>query len=362
MGTSGFTNPILLGALVALLAAACFGVTAPFIQIFGRGLGPFVTASLLYLGAALGSLPVPRLPRRGRVQTEPPIRRRHLGRLLLVAFFGAALAPTLFAWGLQRVPAATASLLLNGEVVFTVGLAALFFREHVGSHALLAVVIMCVGGIVAASGAPRSAQGLLGTVAIVGAVLGWALDNVLTRPLADLDPGEVVRTKALLGVVLTATLALVRGEPWPQPGPLFGLLLCGATGYGLSLRLYLLAQRRIGTARTGSIFALAPFLGAATAMVLGDRSPTWTTGLAAALFALGAALHLTERHSHSHAHWPLEHEHAHRHDDGHHRHAHDVDPGRAHSHPHQHAAAEHSHPHGPDVHHGHPHERSRPPR
>jgi hypothetical protein len=178
---------------------------------------------------------------------------------------------------------------------------------------------------------------------------------VLTRPLADLDPAAVVRGKALLGALLTALVAAARGEPAPQPAALGGLLLCGATGYGVSLRLYLLAQRRIGAARTGSIFALAPFLGAAAAILLGDRSPTWTTGLAAALFACGAALHLTERHAHAHLHDAVEHEHAHRHDDGHHDHAHAGEAPAAHSHPHRHAELEHSHPHGPDLHHGHSH-------
>jgi drug/metabolite transporter (DMT)-like permease len=347
------SNPIIIGVLVALAAAVCFGVTAPFIQSLGRGLGPFTTAGLLYLGAALGSL---RLPRRGVERLEPPLRRAHLGRLAAVAFFGAALAPTLFAWGLQRVSATTASLLLNAEAVFTVALAALVWREQVGRRALLAAAIMCLAGIVAVGGAPRSSHGLVGIAAILGAVLAWALDNVLTRPLADLDPAAVVRGKALLGVTLTAALALLRREPFPTFGVLSGLLLCGATGYGLSLRLYLLAQRRIGAARTGSIFALAPFIGAAVAMLLGDRSPSWATGLAVVLFAAGAVLHLTEKHAHGHHHEALEHEHAHRHDDGHHDHAFGADSPQPHSHPHRHPEREHSHPHGPDAHHGHSHE------
>jgi drug/metabolite transporter (DMT)-like permease len=345
-------NPILAGALVALFAAVCFGITAPFIQVLGRGVGPFATAGLLYFGAALGSL---HLPRRGGDRAEPPIRRVHLCRLAAVAFFGAALAPTLFAWGLQRVSATTASLLLNAEAIFTVALAALVWREHVGRRALLAAAIMCLAGVVAVGGAARSTHAIPGIAAILGAVLAWALDNVLTRPLADLDPAAVVRGKALLGVVLTATLALVRREQLPAPWELAGLLLCGATGYGLSLRLYLLAQRRIGAARTGSIFALAPFIGAAAAMLLGDRSPTWATGLAAILFGLGATLHLTERHGHPHHHQPLEHDHAHRHDDGHHGHPHDAAIPGGHSHSHQHAGFEHAHPHGPDAHHEHPH-------
>jgi hypothetical protein len=126
-------------------------------------------------------------------------------------------------------------------------------------------------------------------------------------------------------------------------------------GYGLSLRLYLLAQRRIGAGRTASAFALAPFVGAAAGWALGDRPATLFTGLAALLFALGAYLHATEGHAHGHVHEPLAHEHLHRHDDGHHTHAHREPVPEPHSHWHVHAPLAHDHPHAPDLHHSHRH-------
>ena len=223
---------------------------------------------------------------------------------------------------------------------------------------VLAAVLMCAGGALtvhdAATGSP---SGLLGRLAIMAAVAAWALDNVLTRPLADLDPTAVVRGKALFGVAMTVALAASRGESLPSAVQVAGLVLCGATGYGLSLRLYLLAQRRVGAARTGSVFALAPFFGAAVAAGLGQGTLTWTAAAAAGLFASAVALHLTERHAHQHTHAPLAHDHAHAHDhgDGHHEHAHAIVPSGPHAHMHEHVARVHSHPHGPDAHHGHRH-------
>jgi drug/metabolite transporter (DMT)-like permease len=346
-------NPIAIGTVLAALAALAFGVTTPFIQRFGAGLGPFATASLLYLGAAIGAIPV---PRRAAEAREAAVGRRHVPRLLAVAFFGAALAPTLFAWGLQRVPALYGSLLLNAEALFTLGLAALVHREHVGRRVAVAALLMFAGGAATVAGASSaSAGGLLGSLAVVAAVFSWALDNVLTRPFADLDPAAVVRVKALCGAALTASLALTFGEPLPGWSQLAGLLACGATGYGISLRLYLLAQRRIGAGRTGSVFAVAPFVGALAAILLGDRSVGFVTAAAAALFVAGLVLHLTERHRHEHAHEPVSHDHAHRHDDGHHDHHHDVMPEGAHAHPHTHEAFTHEHLHGPDSHHDHRH-------
>jgi drug/metabolite transporter (DMT)-like permease len=347
-------SPFAVGTALAALAALAFGATTPFIQRFGAGLGPFTTAALLYLGAALGALGPPR----GRAERrETSVRLRHLPRLLAVAFLGAALAPTLFAWGLQRVPAAYGSLLLAGETIATVALAALVHREHVGRRVALAALLMFAGGAVIVAGASSSGPvGLLGALAVVAAVLAWALDNVATRPLAELDPAAVVRGKALCGLAMTGALALLLGEASPDWRQVAGLLGCGVLGYGVSLRLYLLAQRRIGAGRTGSVFALAPFVGALVAVLLGDRSSGAATAVAAALFGAGVALHLTERHGHEHRHDAMSHDHAHRHDDGHHDHGHVPAPVGPHAHPHQHPARVHAHSHGPDAHHGHRHD------
>jgi len=136
---------------------------------------------------------------------------------------------------------------------------------------------------------------------------------------------------------------------------MLGLLLVGATGYGLSLRLYLLAQRAFGAARTGSVFAFAPFMGALLAVALGERFLSWGVLLGGGLMLLGVLLHLTESHDHVHVHEALVHEHAHVHDDGHHAHVHDPMPDGPHSHVHEHEPVRHAHAHVPDAHHTHRH-------
>jgi drug/metabolite transporter (DMT)-like permease len=331
-------NPIRRGSALALLAALTFGITAPLVQRFGRGTGPVPTAALLYLGAALATLG----PSRGR-GSEAPVGRNQLPRLLLIAILGAVMAPTALAWGLQHTSATSASLLLNFEAVFTVLLGWLFFREHVGRRVALAVALMVLAGTCLVVASRTDAGGVgWGALAIVFATLGWALDNTLTRPLADLDPTQVVRYKAGLGALLGFGLSLALRQPFPKTLPAVALLMCGATGYGLSLRLYLLAQRQIGAGRTGSIFAIAPFAGAGAAWAMGDRPDILPTLVAAVLFGIGVYLHLTEKH-------------AHRHDDGHHDHAHDPPFLGEHSHPHRHERRTHAHPHAPDTHHQHRH-------
>lgn len=338
------------GGRLAVLAALAFGVTTPLIQKLGHGIGPAPSAALLYAGAALAS----GNPFRSRAAgKEAYVRTEHIGRLVVTSIFGAVAAPMCLTWGLQHTDGAGASLLLNFEAVFTVMFAWMLFRESIGHRVALGLTAMVAGGVCLVLGGPHGPGFGWGAIAIVLATLGWALDSTLSRPLADLDPTEVVRWKGGFGAVFGIAISLALGSSLPGVWQSLGLILCGATGYGLSLRFYLLAQRRIGAARTGSIFALAPFVGAATACILGDRSPNGATLVAAFLFAGGVVLHLTEVHGHRHSHEPIEHEHLHRHDDGHH--LHDAPTAGEHSHLHCHEGHVHEHAHAPDLHHGHRH-------
>jgi drug/metabolite transporter (DMT)-like permease len=340
-------SPILSGGALAVASAATFGATTPLVQRFGHGAGPFATAALLYGGAALVSA-VPA----GRRET--PLRRADAGRIVAVAVLGAVVAPVAFAWGLQRTSGVTAALLLNLEAVFTVLLARLLWREALGARVALAVSAMVAGGVLLVfDGRAASITAGWGALAVAGATLAWAGDNVVGRPLADRDPTRVVLAKGAFGSALSLGLALALSERLPSWRDAAALGACGALGYGISLRLYLRAQRIVGAARTGSIFAVAPFLGAAMAWAMGERSGGLATIGAGALCAVGVALHLTESHDHAHAHDTLEHEHAHRHDDGHHTHTHDTMPEGEHSHAHRHEPQAHVHPHGADLHHRH---------
>lgn len=341
-------SPFLAGTALALASAATFGVTAPLVQRFGSGLGPFTTAGLLYAGAVFTSA------RAGRADAEARVRARHWPRLLFAAVAGALVAPASLAFGLQRTSGTAASLMLNLEAVFTAVLAALMLREHLGRRVLFAIFAMFAGTVCLLQGG-GSAVVNVGLAAVALATLGWALDNVVLRPLADLDPASVVFRKASLGALMSLVLSRLAVEPIPRAVMALALLGCGALGTGVSLRLYLLAQRRIGAGRSASLFALAPFVGALVAWCMGQGTLGLRTLLAAGCFGVGAYLHVSEQHRHEHTHEPLAHEHAHRHDDGHHDHVHEPPVLGEHSHPHAHAAVTHDHPHGPDLHHQHRH-------
>ena len=349
--TVRITSPALKGGLLALLAAALFGLSTPLVQRLGVGLGAFSTAALLYGGAAL----VGAFSRRPTEQ-EARVQRADTGRLLAMAFFGAVIGPVALAWGLQRTSGASASLMLTLEALFTAILAWRLYGESMDRRVWLAMLLLLAGGmaLVLDQGLTGGVQ-LMGLLAVMLATAAWGVDNTLLRALAERDPSQVVMLKAALGATLTTVFAWVNSEPLPSWSAALGLLAVGATGYGVSLRLYLLAQRAFGAARTGSVFAFAPFIGAAFAFLLGDRSAGGLMILGGLLMLSGVALHLVENHGHDHVHEPTDHEHAHDHSDGHHNHAHHPMIIGAHSHLHHHEKVQHSHPHVPDSHHQHVH-------
>lgn len=348
-------GPALRGSLLAVLSAVLFGLSTPLQQRVGAQTGPFWTAACLYAGAAFLALLT-----RGHPGQEARLHRTDVPWLLGMAACGAVLAPVWLAWGLQRTSGSSASLMLALEAVFTAAFAWAWHRETVDRRVLLGMGLLLVAGLLlgvdAGMGGTASPVGL-GAVALATAC--WGADNALSRHVADRDPGDVVAAKGALGALACTLLALLTADPLPSGWAAAGLCAIGASGYGLSLRCYLLAQRHFGATRTASVFALAPFVGAVAAVALGDRLPSallWGAGL---LMLAGLWLHLSERHAHAHQHMALAHEHAHSHDDGHHTHTHththDNPPRGRHSHWHQHEPLTHSHPHAPDLHHRHGH-------
>jgi len=343
--------PALRGGLTALLAAVLFGVSTPLVQRFGVEIGSFSTAALLYAGAALVGAAL-----RRPIEREARVQAGDAPRLALMAGFGAVVGPVALAWGLQRTDGTSASLMLTLEAVFTAVLARLFYRESMDRRVVLAMALLTLGGMaLVLDRAGAGGSGLPGLLAVLLATAAWGVDNSLSRPLAQRDPGQVVMLKGALGALATALLAWALGEPLPGAGPALALLAVGGAGYGLSLRFYLLAQRSFGAARTGSVFAFAPFVGAVLAYALGERGGSaWMLG-GGGLMVAGIVLHLVERHAHEHVHDVLSHEHTHVHDEPHHRHHHDPMPVGPHSHAHRHDPLRHAHPHVPDEHHTHHH-------
>ena len=345
------------GAGFALASAALFGASTPFAKLLVGQVEPWLLAGLLYLGSGIGLAVVLSLRRAfGIAPAEASLRRGDAPWLIAIVASGGVAGPVLLMFGLTQVSAASASLLLNLEAIFTLVIAWTVFRENVDRRIATGALAIVAGAIVLSWSPDAALQVSPGAAAIAGACLAWGIDNNLTRKLSAADPLQIAAIKGLGAGVVNFAIALVLGASWPRPDALAAAGVVGLLGYGVSLALFVLALRHLGAARTGAYFSTAPFIGAALALVLFGEPVGLAFVLAAALMAAGVWLHLTERHEHEHVHDPLLHEHAHTHDE-HHRHAHAAgDPlGEPHVHVHTHARLIHRHPHFPDLHHRHGH-------
>ena len=344
------------GVGLALLAALLFGASAPAAKGLLPGTTPQLLAGLLYVGSGGGLLLYWLGRRQARDGLETPLGRPDLPWLAGAILAGGVVAPLLLMLGLTRTPASAASLLLNLEGVFTAGLAWVLFREHVHTRIVLGMLAIVAGGMLLSWEGRLGWGGISGPLLVAGACFAWGLDNNLTQKVSASDPVQITMLKGLVAGATNTGLALLLGSRFPAATVLIGALIVGLLSYGVSLVLYVRALRELGTARTGAYFSLAPFIGAAIAVVAWREPMSPSFVLAALLMGLGLWLHLTEQHEHPHTHEPLAHAHAHRHD-AHHQHAHGPDdpPGEPHTHRHRHEPVTHVHPHYPDTHHRHSH-------
>jgi len=346
---SALRNP---GVQAALAAAVLFGAGTPAAKLLLGEVSPWLLAGLLYLGSGVG-LGLYRVIRRA-----PRVRLTRAEWLPLAGavFFGGMAGPVLLMFGLSGMPASGASLLLNAEGVATALLAWFVFRENFDRRIALGMAAIVAGAVVLSIPTGAEFGSVWPSLAILAACVCWGIDNNLTRKVALADATWLAAVKGGVAGPVNLVLAFALGASLPPVWSIAAAMGVGLLAYGVSLVLFIVAMRHVGTARAGAYFSIAPFFGAVLALVLGETI-TIPLAVAALLMAFGVWLHLTERHEHEHTHEAVTHDHWHRHDDGHHDHEHDepVAPGVRHRHSHTHEAVTHRHEHYPDSHHRHRH-------
>lgn len=339
------------GVPAVLGAALLFGAGTPLAKLLLTSISPWLLASLLYLGSGIGLTLYRRMTRAAAVK----LPRHEVAWLTGAIVAGGVAGPVLLMVGLTGMPASGASLLLNAEGVFTALLAWFAFKENFDRRIALGMAAIVAGAVILSWPGEARFAGVWPSLAILGACFAWGIDNNLTRKVSLTDATWIASVKGLAAGSVNLILALTLGASPPSLANTAGAMMVGLLAYGVSLALFVVGLRHLGTARTGAYFSVAPFFGALLAIVLGEPV-TIPLLVAGGLMVVGLWLHLTERHEHEHAHGFLEHEHEHVHDEHHqHEHAEPVPAEMKHTHPHSHTPLIHSHPHFPDTHHQHRH-------
>lgn len=339
------------GVLLALGSAILFGAAPPLCKLLLDSVNPFMLAGLLYLGAGAG-LALYRLLRHTG-DGEAQLTAGDLPWLALAIGAGGVFAPVLLMFGLSLNTASSSALLLNLEGLATMAIGWLVYRENVDRHLLLGAFAILAGAVLL-SWQGEGVAFNLGAVLVAAACLAWGLDNNFTRKISATDPVVIAMLKGLVAGVVNVGLALAGGASFPPTSIVAVTAAVGFFVIGVSLVMFIVALRHLGTARTGAYYSLAPFIGALLAIAILGDAVTLKLAVAGLLMGFGLWLHLSERHEHEHDHEELEHQHSHVHDE-HHQHHHDGPVSEPHSHWHRHAPMRHRHPHYPDLHHRHGH-------
>jgi drug/metabolite transporter (DMT)-like permease len=344
------------GVIAAIAAAVLFGSGTPFAKLLLARTDPWMLAALLYLGSGAGLWLLRRIRRAPGVRLEPG-EWRWLGGSIVA---GGMVGPVLLMLGLSAMPASGTSLLLNAEAVLTAVLAWFVFKENFDRRIVIGMLAIIAGAVLLSWPQESNFAGIWPSLSVLGACFAWAVDNNLTRKVSLTDASYIAMMKGLVAGATNLVLAFLNGAAWPSVGTVASAGLLGFLCYGISLVLFVVGLRNLGTARTGAYFSVAPFFGAFLAIVLLGEPVTLQLIGAGLLMAFGVAVHLTEQHQHGHTHEAMAHAHDHVHaadGDVHHDHGHDekVGPGVRHSHWHQHNPIAHVHHHFPDAHHRHTH-------
>lgn len=321
------------------MAAVFYALNAPLSKLMLGDVAPRMMAALLYLGAGVGAMyalnwrreePAQRLTRRDLPYT--------VGMIVL-----DICAPIFLMLGLRYGSASGASLLGNFEIVATALIALAVFGEKVSRRLWLAIGLITLSSILLSLEGQEGPGFSRGSLMVLLATACWGLENNCTRSISDKSTYQIVTLKGIFSGGGALIVALLSGERLPRMAAALPAMALGFVAYGLSIFMYIRAQRDLGAARTSAYYAVAPFVGALLSLTLTGEPLTGTYLAASALMLAGAALvvgdTLTRRHAHRHSHTVV-----HLHDGT--LHAHTI----VHEHEHAHCAA--------TAHHGHHHARA----
>jgi drug/metabolite transporter (DMT)-like permease len=299
-------SPVLRGRLEALLSAFLFAASVPVNKVLLRHIPPVALSAVIYLTVGVFSLSLALLSRRGRRGGAGPARDLAVADWPWLAggvATGSLFAPLALLFGMQRTSGHAAGLLLNFEVVFTVGLGVIFSGERLGRRGWLGGAAIWLGALLVswpgAEPGTATAAHWTGALLILAACALWGADNNITLRISHRDATQIVAVKGLVGGAFSLALALALGQTggWTA-ARLAAAVVVGAFTYGLTIVLFVRSMRAIGVVQTGLFFAMAPGMAAILAWLF-LREPATVAGLTAlGVMTAGALLLATDPHHH----------------------------------------------------------------
>lgn len=280
--------------VLAILAAAFYALNSPVSKLLLTDIPSTIMAGLLYLGAGSGLVLVRFVQKRiGSPSSEPKLSKKDAPYTIAMVLLDIA-APICLMIGLTRTTAANASLLNNFEIVATSLIAWFLFKETISPRLWAAISLVTLASIVLTVQDASSFQFSFGSVFILLACICWGFENNCTRMISHKDPLEIVVIKGFGSGLGSLLIALALGESLPEPLYILAALALGFVAYGLSILLYIYAQRTLGAAKTSAYYAVAPFLAAGLSLAIFRTLPPMSFWVALLIMGAGTYLASTD--------------------------------------------------------------------
>ena len=259
-----------ISIIFALLAAAFYAINTPLSKLLLNNVPATFMAAFLYLGAGVG-VGIMYLFHWHNEDKSERLTKKDLPYTIGMIVLDI-LAPILLMLGIKYGTAANASLLGNFEIVATTLIACLAFKEAVSKRLWAAIGMITLSSILLSFEGAGSFRFSYGSVLVLLATACWGLENNCTRSISDKSTYEIVVLKGVFSGGGAFVIVLISGEKLPEIRYILPAMLLGFVAYGMSIFLYIRAQRDLGAAKTSAYYAFAPFVGAFLSFViLGEK-------------------------------------------------------------------------------------------
>ena len=246
-----------LAIISAILSAILYAICIPFAKMMTPYVESITLGGLLYLGAGTG--------------------------LGITQIFAKSCSNPL---SKKELPFIFAIVGLDITTIF----AYVVFKERLSKKLILAVIIILTACIILTM---EKTEGLIfnqGSVFVLISGLCWGLENNCTRKISSKSTKQITAIKGICSGIGSLILAMIFKENIPAVKYIIPALLLGFVSYGLSVALYIYAQRFLGAVKTGAYYSLAPFFGVIFCLVFLKELPGLQFYIALIFMILGTFL------------------------------------------------------------------------
>lgn len=276
--------------LWAILAAALYAISSPISKILLNKIPPVMMAALLYLGAGIGMFIIGLFRyKTGRLKKEMRLTKKEMPFIVGMVVLDIA-APIFLMIGLTMTTPANVSLLNNFEIVATSLIALFIFKEAISKRLWIAIGLITVASIILSVEDISSLTFSFGSLFVLLASICWGFENNCTRMLSVKDPLQVVVIKGFGSGLGSLLISFILKETSTNVVYIIAALLLGFVAYGLSIYLYVYAQRELGAAKTSAYYAIAPFIGVGLSFIISYDIPTVSFVIALLIMIVGTYL------------------------------------------------------------------------